>query len=145
MVDSAGTTKYTYTAGNELLTEDGPFASDTMTNTYLNRLRTELDLQQPSGVWSNAFTYDAGKRLSNVTMRAGTFIYGYIPGSASKLVTNLFLPSTSRITNGYDNIARLLSTALLTSGGSVLDSYAYGYNSFPSHHRNRRHQSPSPL
>ena len=37
MVDAAGSTKYTYTAGNQLLTEDGPFASDTLTNTYCKR------------------------------------------------------------------------------------------------------------
>ena len=32
-VDAAGTTKYIYTAGNQLLAEDGPFASDTVRNT----------------------------------------------------------------------------------------------------------------
>ena len=36
MVDAVGATVYTYTAGNQLLTEDGPFASDTITNTYVN-------------------------------------------------------------------------------------------------------------
>jgi hypothetical protein len=41
MVDAVGTTKYTWTAGNQLLTEDGPFASDTIRNTYVNRLRTK--------------------------------------------------------------------------------------------------------
>ena len=34
MVDAIGTTKYTYTAGNQLLTEDGPFGSDVLTNGY---------------------------------------------------------------------------------------------------------------
>lgn len=72
MVDIVGTTKFTYTAGNQLLTEDGPFASDTITNTYVNRLRTELDLQQLTGVWTNAFAYDAAKRLTNVVSPAGS-------------------------------------------------------------------------
>ena len=108
-----------------MLTEDGPFDSDTITNSYVNRLRTQLSLQQPTGFWTNGFTYDAGARLSNVTMRAGTFIYSYLPGTASKLVTNLQLPNTSRITNGFDANARLLKTALLNSGNSALDSYAY--------------------
>lgn len=128
MVDALGTTLYTYTAGNHVLTEDGPFASDTITNAYVNRLRTQLSLQQPAGFWTNGFTYDTGARLSNVVMSAGTFIYGYLPGLASKLATNLQLPNTSRITNGYDSSARLLQTALLTSGGSVLDRYAYIYD-----------------
>jgi len=49
---------YAYTTGNQLWTEDppspglwrarGPFASDTVTNTYVNRLRTGLALQQPT-------------------------------------------------------------------------------------------------
>jgi hypothetical protein len=56
MVDAAGTTKYTYPAGNQLLTRlrkrygaasrrrdggspNGPFASDILTNTYTHRLR----------------------------------------------------------------------------------------------------------
>ena len=31
-VDALGTNAYTYTAGNQVLTEDGPFDSDTITN-----------------------------------------------------------------------------------------------------------------
>jgi hypothetical protein len=58
MVGAVGTTKYTWTAGNQLQTEDGPFASDTITNTYVNRLRTKMDLQQPTGLWTNVFTYE---------------------------------------------------------------------------------------
>src|SRR5439155_172535 len=73
MVDGVGTTKYTYTAGGQLLTEDGPWASDTVTNSYSNRLRTKLSLQQDSGLWTNGFAYDATRRLSTVTSPAGTF------------------------------------------------------------------------
>lgn len=43
-MDGVGTTAYSYTAGNQVLTEDGPFDSDTVTNTYVNRLRTELNI-----------------------------------------------------------------------------------------------------
>jgi YD repeat-containing protein len=77
MVDGVGTTVYTYTAGNQLLTEDGPFASDTVTNAYTNRLRASLSLQQPTGVWTNAFVYDSAGRLKNVSSPAGTFGYAY--------------------------------------------------------------------
>ncbi len=55
MVDAVGTNVYTDTAGNQLLTEDGPFASDTVTNTYVNRIRVGLALQQPVGFWTNGF------------------------------------------------------------------------------------------
>jgi YD repeat-containing protein len=37
MVDGVGTNRYTYDAAGQLLTEDGPFTSDTVTNTYSNR------------------------------------------------------------------------------------------------------------
>jgi RHS repeat-associated protein len=44
MVDAASITLYTYTSGGQLLTEDGPFASDTVTNTYVQRMRVSLSL-----------------------------------------------------------------------------------------------------
>jgi len=71
MVDASGTTKYAYTAGGLLWTEDGPFSSDTVTNSYQNRLRTALALQHPSGLWTNGFGYDLAGRLTNVTSQAG--------------------------------------------------------------------------
>jgi len=129
MVDAAGTTKYTYTAGNQLLTEDGPFTSDTVTNTYVNRLRTALSLQQPAGLWTNKFVYDAAGRLTNVTSPAGS--HGYMlggSGAASPLIKKLLLPNTSYITNTYGAVARLTGTFLNNSGNTTLDSSKYGYN-----------------
>ncbi|MGI8966412.1 MAG: RHS repeat-associated core domain-containing protein, partial [Limisphaerales bacterium] len=127
MVDAVGATKYTYTAGNQLLTEDGPFASDTMTNGYNNRLRTSLSLQQPSGVWNNSFAYDAAKRLTNITSPAGSFGYNYA-GQASRLTSLLSLPNTAYITDTYDNLARLTGTYLDDSSGSILNSHEYVHN-----------------
>lgn len=71
MVDAAGTTAYGYAAGGQLRTEDGPWSSDTVTNFYWNRMRTNLSLAQPTGKWTNGFAYDAAKRLTNVTSPAG--------------------------------------------------------------------------
>src|SRR5439155_12877431 len=79
MVDAVGENKYAYTAGGQLLTDDGPFASDTVTNTYVSRLRTALSLQQPTGVWTNGFAYDSARRLTNVSSAAGAFAYEYSP------------------------------------------------------------------
>jgi YD repeat-containing protein len=63
MVDASGTTKFAWTAGNQLWTEDGPFTSDTVTNTYVNRLRTALALQQPrSGLTASGTTPPAAWR-----------------------------------------------------------------------------------
>src|SRR5437870_7164762 len=95
-VDEVRTTLYTYSAAGQLLTEDGPFASDTVTNTYSSRLRIALGLQQPAGAWTNGFIYDSAKRLTNVTSQAGSFGYIYSP---ALLVQELTLPNGSFITN----------------------------------------------
>src|SRR5882724_3137126 len=125
-VDVAGTRVYSYTAGNQLFTEDGPFTSDTVTNTYLNRLRTALALQQPTGTWTNGFIYDAAGRLTNVTSQAGSFGYEYISGVAGQsgftasLIKRLLLPNTSVITNDFDSTGHQLGTWLKTSSGTLL-------------------------
>src|SRR5690606_7941815 len=93
MVDAAGTTKFTYTSAGDLLTEDGPWASDTITHGYhasVPRLRTSLSLQQPSGAWTNGFTYDAAHRLATLTSRAGTYTYTYFTGGAGTASSRLY-------------------------------------------------------
>jgi RHS repeat-associated protein len=129
MVDAVGTTAYGYAAGGQLWTEDGPFGSDTVTNSYSNRLRTGLSLAQPTGSWTNGFGYDAAKRLTNVTSQAGTFIYTLGGVSyASPLPKKILLPNTSYITNTYDSVARLTGTWLKNSSHSTLNSHEYTYN-----------------
>ena len=128
MVDAVGTTVFSYTASGQLWTEDGPFANDTVTNIYVNRLRVEMDLQQPTGLWTNAFAYDGTRRLQSVVSPAGEFDYLYFDGLASGLVSSLGLPNTSYITNQYDGNARLLATELVTSGNAQLDAAVYTYN-----------------
>ena len=130
MVDASGTTKYTYTAGNQLWTESQPFASSTLTNTYVNRLRTAMSLQQPTGLWTNKFVYDTAARLTNVTSPAGAFAYTVgAANAASSLVEKVALPNSSYITNTYGSVARLTGTYLDNSAHSILDSAVYGYNS----------------
>jgi len=129
MVDAAGTTKYTYYTGGLLNTEDGPFVSDTVTNTYNNaRMRSGLVLQQPVGSWTNGFTWDAAHRLSTVSSPAGTFAYSYKLGQASRLPIKLALPNGAYITNTYDNVARLTGTYLDNSSNTILDKSEYLYN-----------------
>src|SRR6266487_6464361 len=111
MVDTVGTTTYAYAAGGQLWTEDGPWSSDTVTNSYSNRLRTGLSLAQPTGSWTNGFGYDPAKRLTNVTSQAGSFAYTLGGASyASPLIRKLSLPNSSYITNTYDTVARLTGT-----------------------------------
>jgi len=135
MVDSLGTTMFTYTLGNQqLLTEVGPFADDAMTNTYVNRLRTGLGLQQPSGLWTNAFAYDAARRLTDIVSPAGSFTNVYIAGVGgasgycSGLLERLLEPNGSAISNDFDPVARLLGTYWRTSSGVLTNKHEYLYN-----------------
>jgi RHS repeat-associated protein len=131
MVDGLGTTRYAYDAAGQLLTEDGPFTSDTVTNTYSNRRRLALSLQQPTGTWTNGFGWDLAGRLTNVNSAAGAFGYRYTSLDASfsgRLVQQLSLPNSAVITNNYDPVARLLRNVLKSSGGITLGGAYYGYN-----------------
>ncbi len=137
MVDSVGTTRYSYDAAGQLLTEDGLFTSDTVTNTYLNRRRIALAVQgvsilgEPFAAWTNGFGWDSAGRLTNVTSPAGAFAYAYTAlgtGYSGRLVQQLGLPGGAYVTNFYDPVARLLGTALDDSSGSTLDAALYGYN-----------------
>ena len=75
MVDAVGTSGFTYWAGGQLASEDGPWSSDAVTNGYTKRLRHGMGLQQPTGWWTNSFKYDLARRLTNVVSPAGTFSY----------------------------------------------------------------------
>lgn len=84
-------------------------------------------MQQPTGVWTNGFSYDAAKRLTGVISPAGSFVYDYV-NAASRLPRKVSLPNTGYITNTYDNMARLLSTRLKDSTHSTLNGHEYLYN-----------------
>ena len=75
-----------------------------MTNIYNNaRMRTGLLLQQPTGTWTNGYTWDAAHRPSTETSPAGTFTYNYIEGEG--------------VSPGYSSIA---DCRLLTGGANRL-------------------------
>ena len=132
MVDSLGTTRYTYDAAGQLLTEDGPFTSDTVTNTYSNRRRVGLSLQQPTGRLDQRLWLGPGWPADQRDLAGGCVrLQPTRPLDADysgRLVQQLGLPSGATITNLYDPVARLLGTVLGSSGGTTLDAAYYGYN-----------------
>jgi RHS repeat-associated protein len=137
MVDALGTTRYTYDAAGQLLSEGGLFTDDVLTNTYSNRRRIALALQTPTqfgetvAAWTNGFGWDLAGRLTNVTSPAGAFGCTYTAlgsGFSGRLLQELHLPGGAYVTNYYDPVARLLGTLLENSGSSTLDSALYGYN-----------------
>jgi RHS repeat-associated protein len=126
MLDAIGTTAFSYTPAGQLAGEDGPWANDTVTNTYVQGLRTAMSLHSQPSTLNFSYGYDSAWRMTNVISPAGTFGYNYgAPNSASALVTGISLPNAASITNGYDALARLTQTALNNKWGHTLDSYAY--------------------
>jgi RHS repeat-associated protein len=129
MNDAVGTTVFTWDAVGELTSEAGPWANDTVSYTYANRLRTGLSLNSQPSTFNISYGYDTARRLTSVSSPAGAFNYLYgAPSTASALVDAILLPNGALITNRFDSVARLLSTKLLNSSSSVLDFESYGYN-----------------
>jgi RHS repeat-associated protein len=128
MVDAVGTTHYGYDNAGELLSEGGLWNDDTVSYSYNNRLRTSLNIQQPDADgWTQYYAYDGAMRMTNITTPAGTYGYTY-DGTRKLKVANLQFPNSAYFTNSYDSVARLLSTTLKNSGGSILNSHAYSYD-----------------
>src|SRR4030095_7164300 len=129
MIDGVGTTSYSYTDFGALLSEDGPWADDTMSYSYTsNRLRSQLTLLQPNAAsWVHGYAYDATLRLAGISSPAGSFSYSYDP-KHSLLVRKLALPGGSYITNTYDALGRLTATALKNSSATTLNSHSYLYD-----------------
>ena len=127
---SAGlfTNAYAYTAAGQLATEDGPWANDTVSYNYENRLRTRMSLQQSVGIWSVTNVWEAAtKRLMGVSSAAGSFGYQYHSVHATR-VSQLDLPGGAHIVNSYDDLARLTETRLNNSSGVPVNSHSYEIN-----------------
>jgi len=131
-VDAVGTTRFTHTAANQLLSEDGPWQDDTVSYGYANRRRTLSSLLQPNASpWTHAYSYDGIGRMTKAVSAAGSFDYSYVSG-VSDLAQYLFLPGyegtyNRYIYNAYDGLGRLTDTSLYTSQGQV-NRHFYEYN-----------------
>lgn len=129
ILDGVGSTVLQYTVFGNLLSEDGPWANDTVTYSYTpNHLLNKVAVQQPNGSpWSQSMSYDAANRLTNIVSAAGAFGYNY--NLAGSLITALALPNGCYTTNFFDSSGRLKGTCLKNSANSVLESDAYSYDS----------------
>jgi RHS repeat-associated protein len=121
------TNSFTYTAAGLLESEDGPWANDTVSYSYTNRLRTGLALNSQPATLNLSYAWDSTKRLTNITAQAGAFGYDYVVGQASRL-SRVRLPGGASITNAFDTLARMTDTHYVNPGGAVLNAHGYGLN-----------------
>ena len=144
LVDGVGSTVFGWTGGNQLASEDGPWANDTVSYGYADRLRGSLTLAQPNASdWTQGYGYDEFWRLTNVTSAAGVFgvqypevkATWYVPGlgwdyhdAVPDLVSEVDLPGGAHIDNGQDYLGRLTLTALQDAGEDTLNSHQYAYD-----------------
>lgn len=125
MADEVGTSSFAYSDDGLLLSEDGPWASDTVTRSYQNRLRTGLAIQG-GDPWGQTNLFDAAWRLKTVSTRNGSFTYTYLPGIANKAIRgSISLPGGLSITNDFDGLMRLTNSSLLSAASGVLNRHGY--------------------
>ena len=130
MVDPSGATAFAWTDGGQLASEDGWWTSDKVSYTYAHRLRTAMNLQQPSGGdWVQSYGYDSYGRLDHITSPAGTFQHAAYYGF--DLVQQINLPvSGGRMDyRNYDTLGRLTDTTLYSANGSDTQGYTYDLGS----------------
>jgi len=134
VVDVIGTTKFNYTDAGQLLTEDGPWANDTVSYGYSARRRSSMSVLQPNAAaWTENYGYDQFNRLSNIVSAAGNFIYDYY-STMSDRVEYLGLGGLNSysehtyIENQYDTLARLTSTKVKKDYSTTLNQHSYAMN-----------------
>jgi RHS repeat-associated protein len=136
MMDGIGTTTFGWTDGDQLASENGPWADDAVSYSYSDRLRISASLLQPTASpWTQGYGYDSVMRLSAVTSPAGggiaspsgTFTYTY-SGGGDRALSVQFPGGGLYVTNRYDSLARLTNTWLNSPLSGTVDLHQYSYD-----------------
>jgi RHS repeat-associated protein len=127
MNDGVGTTTFTWTPGDQLASETGPWPDDAVNYFYNNRLRSSLSVRAPNASpWTQSYIYDDFARLSNSISPAGTFWYEY---SGFDEPATLHYPSGAFSSRQFDGLNRLKSVSAYSYGsGTPIDQHLYTYN-----------------
>jgi len=133
MLDGLGTTTFTWTPGDQLAGENGPWPNDAVNYTFDSgsRQRVGMTIAAPNASpWSQSYSHDSMMRLENVTSPAGSFAYSYLAYTYDRvsqlLLPNVESPSYGAIDNSYnDYLRRLKSTTLGTQLWGSERDYSY--------------------
>jgi len=129
--DGVGTTKYTYSASGQLLTEDGSWSNDTVTNIYANRLRIDLIRKIKIGIYDGMRVIQErdGSNVPAVSYTRGTDLSGSMEGAGGigGLLARSHVYSSGNwyAHNYYHADGGGNITYLLTSGQGLGASYRY--------------------
>jgi RHS repeat-associated protein len=123
MNDLIGLTRFTRDAAGRITAESNAWT--TVSRSYTNGLRTKLTIAQPGTNWIQTYNHDQAWRMTNTTTMAGGFLYQFLD-ARPQIPSAIYLPNGAYITNSYDNLARLKSTALQDHWRHTLDGYTYG-------------------
>ncbi len=122
MVDSTGTTTWTYNARNLATSESK--GGEGITYSYDDASRKTSQTDQANVTTS--YSYDAAGRLTSVTADGKTTTYGYDANSNLTTQTN---PNGTTVTQTFNNADELTSLVNKKSDASTLSQFSYTYNS----------------
>ena len=129
MLSAAGTTRYTYDAGDRLSMIDSPAADFNYTFNSYNGLVSSMSVS--TNELSANYKYDVLDRLvsiewlnsSNDVLKSFTYDY-----DAASMITNLEREAGERITYAYDSLDRLTGETHRNSLSSIVSSESYTYD-----------------
>jgi RHS repeat-associated protein len=123
LVDQAGTTGFTWTDGNQVASEDGPWSEDTVSYAYLGRQRQSHSVVQPNASpWVQGYVYDDLARLRSVSSPAGSVAFEY---TAYDLENRRTFNGGPSVQTASDTLARTTSKYLWATG---VEGPSYSYD-----------------
>jgi RHS repeat-associated protein len=138
MLDSLGNTAFTWTPGDQLAVENGPWPNDAVNYSYDvgSRQRIGMSISAPNAsTWAQTYGYDSDMRLSTVISPAGAFGYPYYPlygGDRPGIISLPVGQYGASVNNSYDSLGRLneatLNTPLNNGQLSATIDYQYSFD-----------------
>ncbi|NBQ70347.1 MAG: hypothetical protein EBU46_16540, partial [Nitrosomonadaceae bacterium] len=132
-----GYTRFAYTPDSLLTSEGGLWGNDRIAYAYAQGLRTNLGVGiqvatisrgvfATNDAWSQAYTYDAARRLNATISSAGVFTNAYsLPLNQPNRIS---YPGGAYVTNVFDVMGRWQETTLRGSTNQLLGYHGYQFN-----------------
>lgn len=137
--DGVGVYRYFYDGNDNLTAVDGPWANDTLNYTY-DALDRRTSLTPQGGVAVN-YRYDGLSRPVSIQQGNQTYVLSY--QGVSNLLTKLTRPNGSATRYTNDALQRLTLARNELADGSLINSFAYQYNTDDNRSRETVNNGPA--